>query len=85
MTWQLQEAKNKFSQVVDTTLSQGPQIISRRGKNTVVIVSFDDYRAFMSPEPKLNFKQCLQKAPVDGLEITRNNDVTGRATEIILE
>ncbi|WP_374685516.1 type II toxin-antitoxin system prevent-host-death family antitoxin [Promineifilum sp.] len=30
-TWQLHEAKNKFSQVVENALTDGPQVLSRRG------------------------------------------------------
>lgn len=44
MTWQLQDAKNRLSEVVDTSLSKGPQIISRRGKNTAVVLSYVDYK-----------------------------------------
>ncbi|OGO19618.1 MAG: hypothetical protein A2Z14_19590 [Chloroflexi bacterium RBG_16_48_8] len=36
--WQLQEAKNNFSEVVNKALSDGPQIITRRGKKVVVIL-----------------------------------------------
>lgn len=31
-TWQLHEAKNKFSQVVENALTDGPQVLSRRGR-----------------------------------------------------
>ncbi len=33
--WQLQEAKNKFSQVVDCACNEGPQIVTRHGKETL--------------------------------------------------
>lgn len=42
--WQLQEAKNQFSLVVDKALSEGPQTVTRHGKPTVVVVSVADYR-----------------------------------------
>ena len=32
--WQIQEAKNKFSEMLDAALEQGPQIITRRGEKT---------------------------------------------------
>ena len=41
--WQLQEAKNRLSEVVEKALSQGPQVVSRRGKDTVVVLSIEDY------------------------------------------
>ncbi len=85
MTWQLQEAKNKFSEVVDTSVKNGPQIISRRGRNTAVVISFEDYRRYIAPEPKLNFKEWLMQAPVADLEIKRDQTLTGRGTEFVFE
>jgi prevent-host-death family protein len=38
--WQLQEAKNRLSQVLDSALRDGPQTITLRGKPTAVLVSF---------------------------------------------
>ena len=37
--WQLQEAKNRFSEVVDLAIAEGPQLVTRHGKNAVVIVA----------------------------------------------
>jgi prevent-host-death family protein len=51
-TWQLQEAKSRFSEVVDLTLSVGPQMVTRRGQEAVVILSALDYRR-MSGVPDL--------------------------------
>ena len=42
--WQLQEAKAKFSEVFDRALDDGPQIVTRRNKQAVVIVSEKDYK-----------------------------------------
>ncbi len=58
MTWQLQEAKNKFSEVVDTSLTKGPQIISRRGKNTAVVMSYAEYQNLT--KPLQTFKQFVR-------------------------
>ena len=40
-TWQLQEAKNRFSELVDLSLSEGPQIVTRHGKPVVRIVPIE--------------------------------------------
>ena len=37
--WQLQEAKNRFSEVVDEALARGPQTVTRHGEEVVVIIS----------------------------------------------
>jgi len=34
-TWQLQEAKSRFSELVDLTLKEGPQLVTRRGQDAV--------------------------------------------------
>ncbi len=44
MMWTLQDAKNKFSAVVDAALAGTPQEVTRRGKPVVVVLSADDYK-----------------------------------------
>ena len=41
--WTLQDAKNKFSAVVEAALAGRPQEVTRRGKPAVVVVAADDY------------------------------------------
>ena len=41
--WQLQDAKNRFSAVVDAALSGTPQRVTRRGKPVVVVLAADEY------------------------------------------
>ena len=41
--WQLQEAKSKFSELVDRTRSNGAQIVTRRGKKAVVVIPIEEY------------------------------------------
>jgi antitoxin Phd len=43
MNWQLQDAKARFSEVVDATLTEGPQVITRRGNETAVLVSYEEW------------------------------------------
>ena len=43
MDWQLAEAKNKLSEVVNRALTEGPQRITRRGE-VVVVLSEDEYK-----------------------------------------
>lgn len=42
--WTLQDAKNRFSAVVDAALAGEPQEVSRRGKPAVVVLSMQDYQ-----------------------------------------
>ena len=51
--WQLQEAKNRFSEVVDQALTHGPQTVTRHGREVVVIVSAEEYRRMKQPKDSL--------------------------------
>jgi antitoxin Phd len=80
MTWQLQDAKNRLSELVETSLSKGPQIISRRGKDTAVLMSFEDYTRYTGP--KRDLKKTLMSTGFDTLDLKRDKSTTGRATPI---
>jgi antitoxin Phd len=42
--WQLQEAKQQFSRVVDRAQSDGAQIVTRHGKEVAVVLGIEEYR-----------------------------------------
>lgn len=65
MSWQLQEAKQRFSELVRRTLEEGPQVVTRHGEEVVVVVPVEEYRR--TGEKKLDFKEFLMSAP-EGLE-----------------
>lgn len=70
MEWQLSEAKNKFSEVVNLALEKGPQIVHRR-KDTVVILSKEEYDMIIGK--KKSFKEFLMTGPsLEGLDLKRN-------------
>ena len=60
-TWQLQEAKSRFSEVVDLTLKEGPQLVTRRGEEAVVILAAKDYRRLSGQTT--NLMDCLLNTP----------------------
>jgi prevent-host-death family protein len=43
-TWQVQEAKARFSELLQKSLSEGPQIVTRRGVETAVLVPIEQWR-----------------------------------------
>jgi antitoxin Phd len=65
-SWKLQDAKARFSEVVNRALRDGPQVVTRHGENAVVIVA---YRDFIGAEPAQDFKDFLMSIPRVGLEI----------------
>ena len=74
--WQLQEAKNRLSQVVDLALHDGPQTITLRGKPAAVVVSVDEYRKLTLPRTGL--AQFFRQSPLRGvdLDLSRSDDLS---------
>lgn len=52
-SWQLQEAKNKLSEVVERAIHEGPQAITRRGEEVAVVLSRADYQKLTKPKTSL--------------------------------
>ena len=44
MTWQVYDAKARFSEFLDATLREGPQVVTRRGVETAVLVPIDEWK-----------------------------------------
>jgi prevent-host-death family protein len=65
--WQLQEAKNKFSEVIEEALKDGPQIITRHGVETAIILSYGDYRQMLLNQQKLS--DFFRESPLVGIEL----------------
>ena len=42
--WQVQDAKARFSELLDAAVEQGPQIVTRRGVETAVLVPIEEWR-----------------------------------------
>lgn len=72
MTWQLQEAKNRLSEVVNLALREGPQTITRHGKPTVMVISVDEYNAGRKHE---KLSTILRECPVKGWTVKRDKDL----------
>jgi len=76
-SWQLQEAKQRFSELVRRAEREGPQVVTRHGEEVVVVVPAEEYRRMSEREggeKKMDFKEFLMSAPdlsVLDLERTR--------------
>ncbi|MCY4476079.1 MAG: type II toxin-antitoxin system Phd/YefM family antitoxin [Chloroflexi bacterium] len=71
--WSLQDAKNRFSAVVNAALAGEPQRVTRRGEPVVVILSTDEYERMLRLE-KANaptFVELLLQIPQDDGEFER--------------
>lgn len=72
--WQLQEAKNKFSQLVNEALARGPQVVTRRGEEVVVIISREEYGRLKKSQSSL--VEFFRQSPLVGVELDLERDQT---------
>ena len=71
-SWPVQDAKARFSKFLETCLTEGPQMVTRRGQEAVVILSANDYRRMSGTPSLLNL---LFNAPRgEPLEIVRSQE-----------
>ena len=79
--WQLQEAKNRLSRVVDAASKGVPQTITLRGTPTAVVLSFAQYQELIRPRTPLS--SFFQSSPLRGVDIdTCRNQDAGREVDI---
>ncbi len=73
-TWAVAEAKARFSEVIDRALADGPQTITRKGKEAVVVVSAEEWQRKTSR--KGNLAEFFAASPLRGtsLKIKRTKD-----------
>jgi prevent-host-death family protein len=71
-TWQIQEAKNKFSRVVENAVNDGPQIITKRGVEVAIVLSLADYQKMMASQGKLS--TFFRDSPLVGIELDLTRD-----------
>ena len=75
--WPLQDAKNKFSQVVDSALQGAPQVVTRRGVPVVVVVAAEQYDLLTKKlQTDNNFARFLMSMPTEAQDA--NEPGTGR-------
>ena len=72
--WPLTEAKNKFSEVIDKAISQGPQVVTRRGKEVAVILSRDEYKRLRKTE--VSIVDFFRSSPLVGVDLDLERDKT---------
>lgn len=77
-TWKLHDAKARFSELVRRARTEGPQRVSIRGQDAVVVIAADELQRLLPPEADaLPFVAFMESLSVDGLDLTRDRD-TGR-------
>ncbi|WP_238846775.1 type II toxin-antitoxin system Phd/YefM family antitoxin [Nocardia arthritidis] len=71
IAWPLAEAKARFSELIDRVEREGPQVISKHGREVAVVVPVDEWRQKSAREG--SFAEFLASSPLRGvdIEITR--------------
>jgi len=72
MDWQVQQAKARFSELLERALKEGPQTVTRHGKPVAVMVPVEEFRRLRRRRKSL--KALLASAPLEGVEIVRSRD-----------
>ena len=78
-TWQLQEAKARFSEVVERALEGAPQLVTKRGENAVVVISHSEYQRLAQGQKSV--LEALSGAPRAELVVHRDRSPV-RATRL---
>jgi prevent-host-death family protein len=79
--WQIQNAKARFSEVFRLARTEGPQRITRQGKEGVVMISDEDYKRLIARKQR-SIVQFFRASPLVGLELNleRDKDAGGEIT-----
>jgi prevent-host-death family protein len=79
--WQLQDAKNRLSELVRKARDEGPQVITLHGRDAAVVVSARDYAR--TAKPKESLAEFVRRSPLAGtqLDVGRSRD-TGRPVKL---
>jgi len=83
-TWQVQEAKARFSEVIKRAREQGPQVVTHRGVAAAVVLSIEEYRRLEATRPSL-VDYLLTGPTLDDEAVALINDRsrdTGRAIDL---
>ena len=69
--WTVAKAKARLSEVIDRALREGPQSITRRGRNTVIVVSAEEWER--KTRRAGNLAEFFAQSPLrqSGLEVER--------------
>ena len=78
--WQIQDAKNKLSEVITRALKEGPQLITRHGEKTVVVVSYAEYERLRKSQGKLS--EFFKASPLAGVDLTRDKSLPRKGIEL---
>ena len=82
-SWQVNQARNHWSEVLDQAETEGPQIITHHGKQRAVVLSMDAYRSLEANKPDLvSFLLYGPKPGLDDFEVERDHASNDREIDL---
>jgi antitoxin Phd len=72
--WKLEDAKARFSEVVRLARSEGPQRVSVRGRDAVVVISVEQLEQLAPRKPMIPFVKFMESLHLSELDLTREQD-----------
>jgi prevent-host-death family protein len=73
--WKLEDAKARFSEVVRLARSKGPQRVTYRGEDAVVVISIEAYQKLLARRrPKTSLVEFLRDTALDQIKVEREAD-----------
>lgn len=79
--WKLEDAKARFSEVVRHAREDGPQRVTVRGHDAVVVMSVEEFDRLAPEKPRAPFVAFMESLHLDGLDLEREMD-RGRDVEL---
>lgn len=79
--WKLQDAKARFSEVVRHAREDGPQRVTVRGQDAVVVMSVEEFERLAPAKPKVPLVTFMESLHLEGLDLEREPDY-GRDLEL---
>ena len=84
MIWKLEDAKNRFSELVRRARLEGPQVVTKHGRESVVVLAVEQYRTLSEPGSLADFfvdSPFGEALRTGELQLERSED-TGRPIEL---
>lgn len=79
--WQIQEAKNKFSEVVDKAIDEGAQVITRRSIEVAIVLSYTEYHQMIASK---KISEFFRESPLVEEDLDLSRDKSDVREDIVL-
>jgi prevent-host-death family protein len=79
-SWPIQDAKNELSEVIARALREGPQLITKHGEKTAVVISYTEYEKLRKSQGKLS--EFFRASPLAGIDLKRDKSLPRKGIEL---